>query len=402
MISFTGKTVLVTGGGAGIGRACAEAFGAAGARRGSRDRPGPRARRAPGARSGGRRCARRHRGRHASRRGRSIRARRRRTLRRPRRARQQCGRFPADRETVRRLHRRRHRAAVRREPAPVFIVTRAMLPLLRKRGAGSSIVGVSSIEGFRAIPNCTVYASFKAALTGFTKSLALELGPAGIRVKVAPETTETPQVPSARWSRPSITGTSRAGSRSGASARPAISRAPRCSSRPLAAWVTGTTLHVDGGALAAAGWYRDPNGFWTNLPVVTGTASISERHRSPVHSRGEMAPLSGHHEDPDRRRHRPHRRPCRAAPARAGQAPSRSPRASRPHPAARSRGSTCCCATTWPATSRATTSHRSTRWCSRPATTSATCRPAPTKPRTGNARTSTRCRASSRWRARQA
>ena len=24
------------------------------------------------------------------------------------------------------------------------------------------------------------------------------------------------------------------------------------------------------GALAAAGWYRDPNGFWTNLPVVTG------------------------------------------------------------------------------------------------------------------------------------
>ena len=78
----------------------------------------------------------------------------------------------------------------------VFIVTRAMLPLLRKRGAGSSIVGVSSIEGFRAIPNCTVYASFKAALTGFTKSLALELGPAGIRVnQVAPETTETPQVP---------------------------------------------------------------------------------------------------------------------------------------------------------------------------------------------------------------
>ena len=39
---------------------------------------------------------------------------------------------------------------------------------------------------------------------------------------------------------------------------------------PLAAWVTGTTIHVDGGALAAAGWTRDPNGNWTIVPVVTG------------------------------------------------------------------------------------------------------------------------------------
>ena len=159
-----------------------------------------------------------------------------------------------------------------------------MLPLLRKRGAGSSIVGVSSIEGFRAIPNCTVYASFKAALTGFTKSLALELGPAGIRVnQVAPETTETPQVPVSAMVAAEHHGHVPRWIPLGASARPAISRAPRCSSRPLAAWVTGTTLHVDGGALAAAGWYRDPNGFWTNLPVVTGNGFISERHRSPVH-----------------------------------------------------------------------------------------------------------------------
>ena len=38
---------------------------------------------------------------------------------------------------------------------------------------------------------------------------------------------------------------------------------------PLAAWVTGTTIHLDGGALAAAGWYRTPDGSWTNVPVVT-------------------------------------------------------------------------------------------------------------------------------------
>ncbi|MDP4918478.1 MAG: SDR family oxidoreductase, partial [Haliea sp.] len=38
----------------------------------------------------------------------------------------------------------------------------------------------------------------------------------------------------------------------------------------LSAWVTGTTINLDGGALAAAGWYRDPNDLWTNVPVVTG------------------------------------------------------------------------------------------------------------------------------------
>jgi hypothetical protein len=37
----------------------------------------------------------------------------------------------------------------------------------------------------------------------------------------------------------------------------------------LSGWVTGTTLHVDGGALAAGGFYRTPTGEWTNFPVVT-------------------------------------------------------------------------------------------------------------------------------------
>ena len=38
----------------------------------------------------------------------------------------------------------------------------------------------------------------------------------------------------------------------------------------LAGWITGTTINLDGGALAAGGWYRDPKGLWTNVPVVTG------------------------------------------------------------------------------------------------------------------------------------
>jgi hypothetical protein len=36
-----------------------------------------------------------------------------------------------------------------------------------------------------------------------------------------------------------------------------------------ASWITGTALHINGGVLAAAGWYKDTGGVWTNLPIVT-------------------------------------------------------------------------------------------------------------------------------------
>jgi len=36
---------------------------------------------------------------------------------------------------------------------------------------------------------------------------------------------------------------------------------------PLSAFVTGTTIHVDGGTLAAAGWYPRRSGGWTNRPL---------------------------------------------------------------------------------------------------------------------------------------
>ncbi|MDP4918230.1 MAG: SDR family oxidoreductase, partial [Haliea sp.] len=77
----------------------------------------------------------------------------------------------------------------------IFTVTRAAIPLLQSRGRGGSIISVSSIEAFRGIPMVTTYCAFKHAITGFTRSLALELGPDGIRVNaIAPETTETEQV----------------------------------------------------------------------------------------------------------------------------------------------------------------------------------------------------------------
>ena len=154
----------------------------------------------------------------------------------------------------------------------VFSVTRLMIPLLRRRGPGSSIVTVSSIEGFRGIPNCAVYAACKAGITGFTQSLALELGSEGIRVNlIAPETTDTPQVPVSLMipeeNRKHVASWIPLG-RFGTPAD--IANGILFLASPMAAWITGTALHVDGGALAAAGWYRDARGVWTNMPIVSG------------------------------------------------------------------------------------------------------------------------------------
>ena len=158
----------------------------------------------------------------------------------------------------------------------IFSVTRAMLPLLRKRGHGSSIVSISSIEGLRGAPTCAVYAAFKAAIGGFSRTLALELAPEGIRVNViAPETTETAQVPVSlaipdanKHHIPRWIPLGRFGQPSDCAG------AALYLASPLAAWVTGTTLNVDGGALAAGGWMQAPGGAWTTIPIITGNGFI--------------------------------------------------------------------------------------------------------------------------------
>ena len=152
----------------------------------------------------------------------------------------------------------------------MFLVTHTMLPLMRKSGNGGSIINVSSIEGFRGIPNNVVYGAFKAAITGFTQSLSVELGPEGIRVNtIAPETTDTEQVKVTKWTNPKYMDHTERWIPLGRFGVP--KDAAGCAvflASELSAWVTGTTIHMDGGALAAAGWYRTPAGQWTNMPVI--------------------------------------------------------------------------------------------------------------------------------------
>ena len=154
----------------------------------------------------------------------------------------------------------------------VFMATRAALPLLRMGRPGGSIINVSTIEAFRGIPMCPVYSAFKAGVTGFTKSLAVQLAPEGIRVNaIAPETTETEQVKPAAYIRPEHQAHTPRWIPLGRFGTPEdMAGCAVFLASELSAWVTGTTIHADGGALAAGGFYRTPSGRWTNVPVVTG------------------------------------------------------------------------------------------------------------------------------------
>jgi len=62
-----------------------------------------------------------------------------------------------------------------------FYCARLAVPPLRAAGGGS-IVNMSSVAGRLGFPNRTPYAAAKWGVIGFTQSLAMELGPEGIRV----------------------------------------------------------------------------------------------------------------------------------------------------------------------------------------------------------------------------
>ncbi len=77
----------------------------------------------------------------------------------------------------------------------VYLVTKTFLPLLRRAGR-ASIINVASIAGQAGnVVASTAYCASKAGVIGFTRRLAVELGPQGIRVNaVAPSFVETDMV----------------------------------------------------------------------------------------------------------------------------------------------------------------------------------------------------------------
>jgi len=150
----------------------------------------------------------------------------------------------------------------------VFRCTRLVAPRMVEAGSGS-IVNVSSVEGIRGYPPDPVYGAYKAAVNHFTRCLALELSPRGVRVNaIAPDVTQTVQVDYEkmvpeelrdRW--PIWVPVGRVGAPTD-NADVILFLAS-----DLSRFVTGHVIPTDGGTVAAGGWFRTfGRGRWTNRP----------------------------------------------------------------------------------------------------------------------------------------
>jgi 3-oxoacyl-[acyl-carrier protein] reductase len=123
-----------------------------------------------------------------------------------------------------------------------YLVTQAALDLL---GEGASIVNIGASVALRGRPLGVHYSTSKAALVGFTRALAKELGGRGIRVNlVAPGVTETEDgglPPHLAERLTALTALGRLG-------RPEdVAGAVLYLAGDSAAYVTGTIIEVDGG-----------------------------------------------------------------------------------------------------------------------------------------------------------
>ena len=163
----------------------------------------------------------------------------------------------------------------------LWLLTTTQLAIPRMRAAGGgSIVNFTSIEAHRAAPNYAVYSGMKAAVTNYTRTLALELGPDAIRVNcIAADITPTEGLGDMLFG--GLTGEQReivqrmAIPMGRVGTYEDIGGCALFLASDLSRYVTGTTLHPDGGAIASAGWFNWPGKGYSNMPPAEVVALYS-------------------------------------------------------------------------------------------------------------------------------
>ncbi len=140
----------------------------------------------------------------------------------------------------------------------VLLCTQRVARRLANTGNPGSVVNITSIEGSRAAPGYAAYSAAKAGVINYTKTASFELAPHRIRVNaLAPDLTMTEGL------RSLASGELAAGIGAGIPMRrpghvDEMASAAVFLASDMASYITGQTIHVDGGTEAAGGWYYHP------------------------------------------------------------------------------------------------------------------------------------------------
>ena len=141
----------------------------------------------------------------------------------------------------------------------IYLCTQRVARELVELKLPGSIINVTSIEGVRAAPGYATYAAAKAGVINYTKTAALELALHGIRVNaLAPDLTMTEGIRSI-----SPPGTEERAALMIPMGRPGrvdeMASAAVFLASDMSSYITGQTIHVDGGTQASSGWSHHPD-----------------------------------------------------------------------------------------------------------------------------------------------